>query len=1057
MTTVPEPETTIFGHLPGGLADMRLQGPVWIAWRSGGRRLSGAWHNETTLSQALRTARKGLTTGNPDSIEVCLTRDFTEVVPDMFGKSFFNNGRGRFGLEISVGNVVVHRVPATDTIASNRSFEREVQRVIEAAKRPAAQVLPELRFRRFHTEQLLIDLQELRAIRLNRGSQLVAPEDVGPSCLAETIEGLCAWMRNNLHADGRMTYKYWPSRGAESKADNTIRQFMATVALGRIAARSGSPGDADAARRNLTRNFEAFYSEIDGLGTIIHDGKGKLGAMALAALAVLEFRENGLIGKETHDAEFSRLKAGIDALWQPDGSFRTFLVPANRNDNQNFYPGEALLFWAALHRQTRDSDLAARCLTSFRHYRDWHFAQPNPALIPWHTQAYVMLYEDLGHAELAKFVFDRNDWLLGMQQWGGALSPDLWGRFFDPGHPEYGPPHASSTGVYLEGLADAWRLAQRLGDRPRSARYARALRRGLRNIRQLQFRDPNIDAFYVRRKKAVMGGLRTEVYNNEIRVDNVQHCLMALLKIASEPAFPWEADENTRVDATRQPNPLWTAEELAAATGGRWLAPPASDWGPTGLSYDVTGNMRGHICFLPHPESWGPGRRDATIDIPRLARQDAAAIVVQPAHLQTLSTSGHEFPANLPLLQVDDTFRALHGAATAARKRFAGTVFAVTGTVGKTTTREMLRHIIDAQGGATASRANNNNISGVLRSLAYTPRDNAATIIEMGFGKPLDGISTSTKVARPDVAIITTIDVAHFDMFTSEMLAERDGRALLCDHKAQIFSGLEPGGIAVINADIPEYGLLREFAFKHTRNVLGFGRAEDATARLLEVELAPTSSKVICEIFGRRYGFTLPLPGGHMAMNALGALLAVSAADFDTTQAIGALEDFSAVKGRARLIQAPLPNGGTITVVDDSFNATLASMRSTFDLLGLTEPGPGGRRIAVVGEIGHIGVREREEHIALAIHASHSRAELIFTWGPLMRGMYNALPAERRGHHEDESVEALYAALYPQLRDGDVIAIKSGRGVGGLGDVKFRKFVQHLADGLSYLSLDTGT
>jgi len=1057
MTTVPELETTFSGHLPGGLADMRLEGPVWIAWRSGGRRLSGDWHNETTLSQALRTARKRLKTCKADSLEICLTRDFTEVLPDRFQKFFFNNARGRFGLEISVRDIVVHRVPATDTIASNRSFEREVERVIEAAKRPAAQVLPELRFRRFRTEQILIDLQEFKAIRLHRGSQLVAPEDVGPSCLAETIEGLCSWMRNNLHPDGRMTYKYWPSRGTESKADNTIRQFMATVALGRFAARSGSPGDADAARRNLARNLEAYYDEIDGLGTIIHDGKGKLGAMALAALAVLEFRDNGLIGKEAHDAEFSRLKAGIDALWQPDGCFRTFLVPANRNDNQNFYPGEALLFWAALHRQTRDSDLAARCLTSFRYYRDWHFAQPNPAFIPWHTQAYVMLYEDLGHTELAEFVFDRNDWLLGIQQWGGTLAPDLWGRFYDPGRPEYGPPHASSTGVYLEGLADAWRLAQRLGDRPRSARYALALRRGLRNIRQLQFRDPNIDAFYVRRKNAVMGGLRTEVYNNEIRVDNVQHCLMALLKIASEPSFPWDDDYTKGVDVTRHPKPLWTAEELAIATGGNWLAPPASDWDPLGLSYDVTGNMRGQICFLPHPESWGAGRRDATNDIPRLAGQDAAAIVAQPAHLQTLSASGYEFPANLPLLQVDDTFRALHGAATAARERFTGTVFAVTGTVGKTTTREMLRHIIDAQGGATASKANNNNISGVLRSLAYTPRDNAGTVIETGFGKPLDGIHISSTVARPHVAIITTIDVAHFDMFTPEMLAERDGRALLCDHKAQIFSGLQPGGTAVINADIPEYRLLRDIALRYTDRVLGFGRAEDAKARLRGLELAPKATKLTCEIFGRPYFFTLPLPGAHMAMNALGTLLAVTAAGFDTAQAIRALEGFSAVKGRARLIQAPLPNGGTITVIDDSFNATVASMRSTFDLLGITEPGPGGRRIAVVGEIGHIGVREREEHIALANHASHSRAELIFTWGPLMRGMYNALPAERRGHHEDESVEALYAALYPQLRDGDVIAIKSGRGVGGLGDVKFRKFVQHLADGLSYLSLDTGT
>ena len=315
---------------------------------------------------------------------------------------------------------------------------------------------------------------------------------------------------------------------------------MATVALGRIARRSGQAADAEAARRNLAYTLGKYYARAEGVGTIILDGKAKLGAMALAALAVLEFREAGLIGAETHQEEYDGLCAGVAHLWQTDGAFRTFLVPAERNDNQNFYPGEALLFWAALHRQTRDPALAGKCLTSFRYYRDWHLAQPNPAFVPWHSQACVMLHEDLGHDDLARFVLDRNDWILEMQQWGGRLHPDFEGRFYNPARPDFGPPHASSTGVYMEGLADAWRLARRLGDSPRAARYALALRRGLRAIRQLQFRDREIDAFYISRPEAVMGGLRTEAYNNEIRVDNVQHCLMALLKLEAEPDFPWQ-------------------------------------------------------------------------------------------------------------------------------------------------------------------------------------------------------------------------------------------------------------------------------------------------------------------------------------------------------------------------------------------------------------------------------------------------------------------------------------------------------------------------------------
>lgn len=522
-----------------GRGDVRLAGPVWLAWRRKGRKLAGAWHREAGLAAAARAARAAPGIDRADTVELCLTRDYEPVETPDLGRVFSNNLRGLAGLEISVGDVSVHRVPPTVTIATNRSFGREIERVLEGGKRPPEQVLAALSFRRFQADQFLVDLAAGTARRLFRGGTVIGPGQVGPGLLAETIEGLCGWMLRNVGDDGRMVYKYWPSRGRESEADNTIRQFMATVALGRIAVRSGEAGAAEAAVRNLAFNLRKYYAEIDGLGTILLDGKGKLGAMALAALAILEFRAAGLIGEEAYAAEHDGLCRGVEALWQPDGAFRTFLVPAGRNDNQNFYPGEALLFWAALHRRTRDPELARRCMASFRHYRGWHLAQPNPAFIPWHSQAYAMLHEDLGHPELAEFVLERNDWLLAMQQWGGRLAPDLWGRFYDPSHPEYGPPHASSTGVYMEGLADAWKLAQRMGETARAARYAEALRRGLRSIRQLQFRDTGADAYYVRRRKAVMGGLRTEVYNNEIRVDNVQHCLMALLKIEAAADFPW--------------------------------------------------------------------------------------------------------------------------------------------------------------------------------------------------------------------------------------------------------------------------------------------------------------------------------------------------------------------------------------------------------------------------------------------------------------------------------------------------------------------------------------
>ncbi|MGA9254156.1 MAG: Mur ligase family protein [Roseobacter sp.] len=498
---------------------------------------------------------------------------------------------------------------------------------------------------------------------------------------------------------------------------------------------------------------------------------------------------------------------------------------------------------------------------------------------------------------------------------------------------------------------------------------------------------------------------------------------------------------------------LWGIDELARVTGGRWISAPDETWAPNRVSYDVTGKMTGHICVLVHKSTWGKHRRDPTGDIPRLAKHKAAALIVQHHHLDALARSGEAFPESVPVLLVESTWAALRKMAVAARDRFGGKVFALTGTVGKTTTRELIRHLTSFQGGAESSRGNNNNISGVFRTVAYTPRDLAATVVEMGFGKPFNGIERSSIVARPDVAILTGIDVAHFDMFTDEMLAGASGQELLCQHKSCIFKGLTDDGAAVINADMAQYEQARKVAEANTKRVFCFGESDFADARIISLELFADRSHLSCELFGAEHQFTIGLPGRHMALNALCALLAVTAAGFDVDQAVRDIESFQAVRGRARCVAAVIDGNKKIHVIDDSFNATLASMRSTIDLLDLAEPDPGGRRIAVIGEIAHVGRNEAEEHRKLAAHVTGSKTDLVFSWGPLMKAMYESLPATMRGGHQDVSVEALYGQIRPVLQDGDVITLKSGRGVNGLGDIKFRKFVSHLLEGAPELKL----
>ena len=339
-------------------------------------------------------------------------------------------------------------------------------------------------------------------------------------------------MLRNLSPEGSLPYKYWPSRGMESRADNAIRRFLATLSLARLGELRKDAEIRAAARRNLRFNLSRYFRNIGGgRGAVVERGGAKLGAAALAALAILESPEAG-----EFSAELALLAAGIRSLADEENGFRTFFFPPRRDgDNWNFYSGEALLFQAeARRRGLRCAPTPEHWAATFARCRDRHRRSRNPAFVPWHAQACASMFEQTGRSEFADFAFEICDWLLPMQQWNG-LPPDLRGRFHDPLRLEFGPPHAASTGAYLEGLADALALARAGGDGARAGAYERTIERGLRSLRQLQFRDER-DAFYVSKKKLVMGALRTEAYDNTVCVDSAAHALAAAVKML-RPGF----------------------------------------------------------------------------------------------------------------------------------------------------------------------------------------------------------------------------------------------------------------------------------------------------------------------------------------------------------------------------------------------------------------------------------------------------------------------------------------------------------------------------------------
>lgn len=469
-----------------------------------------------------------LAAGQVDTVELNVCHSLRTVPADLNSARLDNNQAGIFGVALLEAGQLHSLFAPTELIASNRSPKRAIANLLESDGLTSdALTIGALTAATIKSEQYLCRLTsggaDIRSLfRAARPIDLVPMDE---SAVRDLAGGMSRWMLNQVQPDGRTVYKYWPSRGTEADGDNTIRQAMATICLGRIAARTADPDARDRADRNLDHLLATYYREAGEYGLAIEEEKVKLGGVALMALAILESPN-----RNRHAEALTRLTATINHLHNADGSFRTFYAPADRNDCQNFYPGETLLFWAHALKAGLPGVTADAYMRAFRYYRAWFRADSNPAFVPWHTQAHFVMRDLVDEPELDGFVFEMNDWLLSMQQWDSAPYADLLGRFYDPERPHLGPPHASATGVYLEGLIDAFELARHYGDQPRQASYRRAILRGARSLARLQFKTDD-DMFYISQRQRVEGGIRTETYNNEIRVDNVQHGLMGLQRV----------------------------------------------------------------------------------------------------------------------------------------------------------------------------------------------------------------------------------------------------------------------------------------------------------------------------------------------------------------------------------------------------------------------------------------------------------------------------------------------------------------------------------------------
>jgi UDP-N-acetylmuramoyl-tripeptide--D-alanyl-D-alanine ligase len=445
----------------------------------------------------------------------------------------------------------------------------------------------------------------------------------------------------------------------------------------------------------------------------------------------------------------------------------------------------------------------------------------------------------------------------------------------------------------------------------------------------------------------------------------------------------------------------------------------------TGISIDSRTIERGEAFFAVMGEN-----RDGHEFVGAALAAGAGLAVVAENKLSAL-------PNDAPLLVVADVLAALVDLARAARSRSRARVIAVTGSVGKTGTKEALRRVLARVGETHASVASYNNHWGVPLSLARLPASARYGVFELGMNHAGE-IASLSRLARPHVAIITAIEPVHLEYFSSV--------EAIADAKSEIFLGVEPAGAAVINRDSPQFERLKASAeAAGIMRVVSFGEHAEADARLVRAAIKPDRSTIEARILGIDIVYKLGAPGQHVAMNSLAVLAAAALLGADLAVAALALADLKPAPGRGENVMLELP-GGTALLIDESYNANLASMRAALALLGQAPVGLRGRRIAVLGDMLELGPTSPEIHRALLEPVLAHGTDLVFCCGPLMKALWEALPVERRGGYALSSAE-LEPEVIAGLRGGDAIMIKGSLGsrMGLIVKALVRRFSGHAA------------
>lgn len=449
-------------------------------------------------------------------------------------------------------------------------------------------------------------------------------------------------------------------------------------------------------------------------------------------------------------------------------------------------------------------------------------------------------------------------------------------------------------------------------------------------------------------------------------------------------------------------NTIWSVTEAVQATGGK----ASGSWSAVGISIDSRSIQAGDLFVALDGEN-GDGH-----DYVAKALAGGAVAAVVSKLVENVDES--------KLLVVADTLKAMEDLGRAARARTGAKIIGITGSVGKTGTKEMLAMALSVQGQTHASIKSYNNHWGVPLSLASMHSGSDFGVFEIGMNHPNE-ITPLTQMVKPDIAIITTVAPVHVEGF-------ENGLEGIIEAKAEIFDGVCDGGSVVLNRDLDSYNILKEKAEAKNLKVYSFGEHAEADARIVKCLEAANGTRVNARILDEDIQFNLQLAGRHIACNALAVLLAVKLVGANLQEAGKSLAKQEPIIGRGKREFLNLGiKDNPITLIDESYNASPIAMSAAFKVLALIDPGRGGRRIAILGDMLELGNDSAKMHADLTLPLKAANVDLVYTCGKHMKKLYEQLPSNQRGEHKESSEEL--AQIVPDvLIPGDVVMVKGSLG-----------------------------